>query len=82
MMIDPKTYIDQYKNCSYEELLEQREELLGYIYEFEKGEGVAGNQIISPSPSVIYQCNLQYLAELCNLIADKYSEKQYEMDDD
>ena len=30
---------------------------------------------IHPSPSVVYQCNLKYLGELCKLIADKYNQE-------
>ena len=30
---------------------------------------------IHPSPSVVYQCNLKYLGELCKLIAEKYNQE-------
>lgn len=79
MMISPKTYREKQENKSYKDLLEEREKLLKKILEFENNfdensDTVLDDMvIISPSPEVIYQCNLKYLAQLCDLIAEKYN---------
>lgn len=31
--------------------------------------------MIHPSPEVVYQCNLEYLGKLCELIAEKYNQE-------
>lgn len=31
--------------------------------------------MIHPSPEVFYQCNLEYLGELCKLISEKYNQE-------
>jgi len=76
MMISPQSFIKEFKNKSYKELLEERENLLRSIYEFEKN-GVDNKlgDFIKPSPNVIYQVNLEYLGELCRLISEKFNEE-------
>jgi len=32
-------------------------------------------EMIHPSPEVVYQCNLEYLGKLCELIAEKYNQE-------
>lgn len=76
MMIGPKTYIKEFETKSYEELLEEKKKLNKKIDEFENKRIELSGIIISPSPEVVYQCNLEYLSELCNLIAKKYREKK------
>ena len=76
MMISPKTYIEDFKEKSYEELLEEKKRLNKEIEEFENGKNKFSSYIISPSPDVRYQCNLEYMAELCNLISEKYRKNQ------
>ena len=76
MMISPYLYREEQENKSYKELLKEREGLLKEIIEFEGNlDKSAGDdlEITCPSPEVIYQCNLQYLSELCDLIAEKYN---------
>lgn len=75
MMISPETFIDNLKDKSYSELLEEREKLLNDIYSFEKKPNKSNGIFISPSPEVRYQVNLQYLGKICELIAKKYNEK-------
>lgn len=29
--------------------------------------------MMDPSPEIIYQCNLEYLAKLCTLTSEKYN---------
>lgn len=72
MMISPKMYIKGLENKTYSELIIAKNKLIDEINDFGNGsEQVSG---MKPSPKTIYQVNLQYLAELCNLIASKYSE--------
>lgn len=77
-MISPETFISLYKNKSYHELLKIRESLLNDIYTFESikpGDVVDDVELIEPSEDVVYQSNLEYLAELCKLIAKKYRQE-------
>ena len=72
-MISPKAYIEsECEGKSYKELLKMRDELLKGIYAFEKGKISPRAWMIKPSPEVKYQMNLEYLSELCKLIAETY----------
>ena len=66
--------------ASYEELLKERRSLLRRIREFERDYRKNSDNLLlvarCPSPDVEYLCNLMYLAELCNLISDKFIEKR------
>ena len=73
-MISPTYFVEQYKDYKYEDLLPIRDELIEDIKAFEQGGESEESIIISPSPSVIYQSNLEYLSELLKLIAEKYRE--------
>lgn len=75
MMISPEVYIDGIKHKSFDELLKERESLLEKIREFEDAIGQPKNDkwLISPDPEVVYQCNLMYLAKLCELIQKTYN---------
>ena len=75
MMISPNAYIDQFKNYSYEDLLKIRDEMYESIKAFEKGKIDPKAYMIKPSPDTIYQMNLEYLAEICKLIHEKYNRK-------
>ena len=77
MMISPGVYVKQLKEASYLELIRERDQLIESIREFEKAE-LAGDRSdpawgICPSPAVQYQCNLEYLAELCSFMQEKYN---------
>ena len=76
MMISPYSYIEEQKNKNYKQLIKERDKLLKEIYEFENNQSNAEEEIMCPSPEVVYQCNLMYLGELCDLIAEKYN-KEY-----
>ena len=80
MMISPKGYIETVKDLSYEELLKERDSLLRRIRKFERDYRKNSDDLLlvarCPSPDVEYLCNLMYLAELCNLISDKFIEKR------
>ena len=73
-MISPEAFIKiECKGKTYKELLMIREELLESIYGFEKGRISEEARMISPSPEVIYQMDLEYLGLLCKLIAETYA---------
>ena len=75
-MINPKTYIEEQENKSYEELLKERDMLLKEIQDFEQDKISDDDILRNPSPEVVYQCNLKYLGELLKLIAKKYNEEK------
>ena len=75
MLIHPEGYIEMIKDKSYENLLKERNALMKQIREFEESMGKPKDDRwkISPSPEVVYQCNLMYLAKLCELIKETYN---------
>ena len=75
MMIHPEGYIDMIEDKSYENLLKERDTLLMKIREFEESMNKPKDErwLISPDPEVVYQCNLMYLAKLCELIQETYN---------
>lgn len=75
MMISPEGFIEAYKNKSYKELLPVRDELIEDIRAFENQTYDSELSMICPSPEVTYQCRLEYLGELCELIAEKYNQE-------
>ena len=75
MMISPKTFIEQYKDKKYAELLPVRDRLIREIRRFEKQTYDKSLDAMCPSPEVQYQCKLMYLGELCKLIYEKYNEE-------
>ena len=77
MMIDPGNYIEQFKDASYLELMEERDSLIAFMHKYEQDE-IAGDRTdpswgIHPQPVVRYQMYLEYLAALCKLMRDKYN---------
>ena len=78
-MIDPGTFIEmECKGRSYKELVEIRDELLREIRAFEEDRIPPRERLILPSPETRYQVNLEYLGELCKLIAETYREERFE----
>lgn len=75
MMISPEGYIGNYKNKPYKELLTVRDKLLEKIRAFKEHTYNPELDMIHPSPEVVYQCNLEYLGRLCELIAEKYNQE-------
>ena len=79
MMISPKAYIEQLKEADYQKLIEERDELIHSIREFEKKE-MAGDRTgeewnLHPQPDVRYQMYLVYLGELCLLMKERYNDE-------
>ena len=74
MMISPESYMEFLEDKSYEGLIRERDALIKEIREFEKNKDRWGEECMEhPYPEVRYQCNLQYLARLCELIAKTYN---------
>lgn len=80
MMINPMQYIDEHKNDSIEQLINERESLVDRIEQLEKivffKEKDSEEWNHCPGPDVQYQMSLEYLAELCKYIRECYS-KEY-----
>ncbi len=74
-MISPEMFIEEYENMSYEELLPARDELIEDIRGLEK----SGDNDNYPG-NTKYQVELEYLGKLCELIAEKFNDKQWETD--
>ncbi len=75
MMISPEGFILEYLDRSYAELLKVRDKLIVEIRDFEKHKDEPGEIIMTPSPEVVYQCNLKYLSKICELISQKYNQE-------
>lgn len=75
MMISPERYIEMIEDKSFENLIKERDCLIAEIRKFEKSiyKTKANAWQISPSPDVVYQCKLMYLAKLCEVIATTYN---------
>lgn len=84
MMISPETYAEELKADSLQNLIKERDELLDYIQNFEKncidfqkrelifsGDGWH----IAPSPDVLYQVYLEYLAKVSIAISNKFNQE-------
>ncbi len=84
MMMSPDSFTEEHKDKSYKELLTVRDELLDEIRAFEDQTYDPELDLVHPSPAVTYQCNLEYLGKLCELIAEKYNREYVweETDDD
>lgn len=78
MMISPGGYIEDFKDADYNTLIKERDDLIAYIVEYEKkekaGDRSGDEWMINPSPDVCYQVYLEYLAEMCMLMQQKYNE--------
>lgn len=75
MMISPGAALESSKKKTYEELLAERDEILEGIRDFETHRDEPKQEEICPGPEVIYQWDLEYLGDLCKLIAKRYNEE-------
>ncbi len=77
MMISPEGFAEELSNRSYKELLVERDSLIEEIRRFEKSvdDCTGKGSLYHPSPEVKYQMNLEYLAQVCLLISQKYNEE-------
>ena len=78
MMIDPFSYVDQYKNASYQEILKFKNELISDITKFEHDfDRKDPNWTVCPSPDVYYQWNLEALGLIATMLSEAFN-KEYE----
>ncbi len=77
MMLGPEGYINRIKDCSYEELIEERKKIISSLDEYEK---LVFSEDRSdpawdyhPNPAVKYQVSLEYLSELCKFMKEKFN---------
>ena len=77
-MISPEAYVIDLKDADYETLIQERNDLIELIQDFEEkekaGDRSGAEWNILPSPKVQYQLNLEYLSEICKLMAEKYNQ--------
>lgn len=78
MMISPEAYIAHLEGASYNELIKERDRLIRSIRKYEKlekaGDRSSEDWFRCPSPDVVYQCSLEYLAKLCLFMQERYNE--------
>ena len=70
MMIDPKQYVEKYKNASYLELLKFKNELVSAITKFEHDfDRTDPDWKFAPGPDVQYQWNLEALGLIAPMLS-------------
>lgn len=78
-MISPSYYKEEIQNLSYPEMMKKRDELIASIHAFEKagkkGDRSGAEWQYFPSPEVVYQMDLEYLAQLLQVMHQKYNEE-------
>ena len=78
MMIDPMTYVDQYENASYLDILKFKNELVESITKFEHDfDRKDPDWKFAPGPDVQYQWNLEALGFLSSMLAKAFN-REYE----
>ena len=78
MMNSPQGYVEYCKQYSYEELIQEREELLDDIRDLEKklfSGDKKDDYIVSTRHYVRYQVKLEYLAALSEYMQQRYNEE-------
>ena len=84
MMISPEAYAGKLKTDSLQNLIKERDELLDFIQNFEKNcidfqkrELIFSEDgwNIHPSPDVLYQVYLEYLAKVSVAISNKFNQE-------
>ena len=77
MMIAPSIYKDGLETKSYPDLMKERDRLIAFMHQFE-AEEIKGDRSnpawqCRPSPDVQYQVYLEYLADLCQVMHERYN---------
>lgn len=81
MMIDPMTYVDQYENASYLDILKFKNELVESITKFEHDfDRKDSDWKFAPGPDVQYQWNLEALGFIASMLSKAFN-KEYETGD-
>ena len=75
MMISPETYVSRFKNCTLKQCIQERDELLAELKEFELNPVYDRDARMHPTPMVQYRVQIEYLKALCDLIADKVAKE-------
>ena len=78
MMISSKKYIGEWQDKTYEGCIAERDSLISSIRQFEQGKFNREDLLCKPSPDTIYQCELEYLSEICRLIVRKYQSAMWD----
>lgn len=77
MMVSPVIYLESQKDKSYPELIRERDRMIRLIRKFEKKEAAGDRSDPAwntyPRPDTQYQVTLDYLAELCRFMQEKYN---------
>ena len=77
MMISPQSFIDLHRNDTFEQLITEKDSLVIEIKKLEKivfdPEKKSEEWNVHPGPDVRFQMDLEYLAELCNFLKEKYN---------
>ena len=78
MMMSPDTFLAEYENATYMELLKLKNELVHCIEDFEKDyDQEEPRWNMNPSPDVGYQWNLEVLGKVSILLKEAFN-KEYE----
>lgn len=79
-MISPEGYRDLHANDSWEELAKERARLVQSLRRYELHYDDQNGQEMCPSASLVYQFELEFLRELCDLIRIAMSRETGEVD--
>ena len=76
MIMSQNFYRRQFKDATYEDLIEERDRLIRFLQEYERlekaGEPPGAQWTMHPRPVVRYQIYMDYLAELLLLMQERY----------
>lgn len=75
MMISPESYLAEYADAPYSELLKLKNELVQQLTDFETDYNHDKlNWTVCPSPDVQYQWNLEVLSQVCLMMKRKFND--------
>ena len=76
-MIDPKGFRIEFENASLDELLSERDRIIKFMRKYENHELPEQDYSIDPNPEVRYFLNIEYLAEIFDLIKIRMREDDF-----
>lgn len=90
MMISPESFAHELGGKSYQELRAIKDDLAAQVTEFERDRlSLAdsdfcrpGEPFVCPSPAVVYQMNLEYLAKVCEKLLGQFNREFKNPDED
>lgn len=86
MMISPETYVSFHEKDSFDQLIKERKRIIKEIANLEKivfdDNKLSDAWQIKPGPDVQYQLTLEYLAELCKFMSQKYNREVVQSNDE